>query len=406
MAIVPVLILSDAVSASTGLGRIAREIAIRADQHLKDVCRIATLGYGGPGSRQFKFQQYSVEGMGADWVIPNLPEVWEDWAGNEPGAVLCIWDASRLGWFSRPNHSPAELPDPLKLFLVNARMQRWVYTPVDAEGPNGKLAYPAMQALLGFDRILAYGRFGESALRKSLGDEWSKERDLASIPHGVRADVFYPRDRAASKAGFFSVTQALTLRGNIGEKLADGEVLIGTIATNQARKDWGLWAAACSLFLSRHPKTRLWVHIDRLEKEWSIPQLLVDFGLLDRTVVSLGYLDDEQMAQAYSACDLTLGIGPEGWGFPLAESLACGTPVIHGNCAGGVEVVDNPELLVEPAAYRFEGLYCCRRPVYNPGDWADRMDEWLGRRAALNPKFYWKNNWPLWEQWFRKGLAP
>ena len=81
----PLLILSDAPSASTGLGRICRDLATRIHERMSDVCKVATLGYGGPGSCKLGFQQYMIEGM-SDWVVPTLPEVWKDFADEEKGA--------------------------------------------------------------------------------------------------------------------------------------------------------------------------------------------------------------------------------------------------------------------------------------------------------------------------------
>ena len=397
----PVLIVGDAPDAGTGLGRILGEMAEHADAYLKDVCRIATLGYGGPGSRRFKFMQYHIEGMN-DWVIPNLPDAWEDWAGNEAGVILFIWDASRLGWFSRPNVM-CDDPD-LKLFLTNAKIERWIYSPVDALGPRGNLTYPLVQALLGFDRILAYGEFGEGIIRQSLGEEFSQERDLTSIPHGINPEIFYPRNREASRKSFFSITGAALMHSQ-SKIVLDDEPLIGTVATNQKRKDWGLWAKSCFRFLERHPKARFWIHTDTLERDWSIPALIIDFGLTDRTVISLGFLTNDEMAQAYSACDLTLGIGAgEGFGYPIAESLFCGTPVIHGNYAGAVDFLQN-ESLINPTELHLEGAYSCERPTFNPKDWADRMDYLLGKDVNPPSQLDWNYVWPRFETWFRKGLA-
>jgi glycosyltransferase involved in cell wall biosynthesis len=399
----PVLIVSDAVSAGTGLGRIAGEIAARADANLKDVCRIATFGYGGPGSRKFKFPQYAIEGM-ADFVLPTLPDVWKDWAGKEPGVILFIWDAGRLGWFSRPNMM-CEI-EPLKQFLTSANIQCWIYNPVDAEGPHDKLSYSLVQSLLGFDRILAYGQWGEDIIRRSLGDEFSRERDLSSIPHGIDSAVFYPRNRGEARKNFLALTRCGTFRGTPPPPLQDDEILVGTVATNQARKDWGLWAEICEMFLARHhPKARFWIHTDRGENSWSIAALLVDFGLADCTVFSLGHLDDDEMAQAYSACDLTLGIGAgEGFGYPIAESLFCGTPCIHGKYAGAVDFL-REDLLINPVRRHLESAYNYYRPIFDAKDWVDRMEYLLGKRVNRPGQLDWDNVWPRFDAWFRKGLA-
>lgn len=137
--------------------------------------------------------------------------------------------------------------------------------------------------------------------------------------------------------------------------------------------------------------------------------MLADYELLDRAIVSLGFLPDEAMAEAYSACDLTLGIGPEGWGLPLAESQACGTPVVTGAYAGGSDIVPK-EMQVAPVAFRYEGLYSSKRPVFLAEDWARRAVQVLDNRGdigsvGLDPQYDWNNLWPRWEEWLRQGFS-
>ena len=397
----PLLIVSDAPSAQTGLGRIAADLATGIHQHLSDVFRVATFGYGGSGSRRFSFPQYAVEGM-QDWVLPSLPQIWNDFAGNEKGVILTIWDASRLTWFSRPAHSELLAANPdLRDWLVQPRFERWGYFPIDAEGPNGKLSFPLQQTLLGFDRVLAYTEWAQDVISRSFEGQ-RLPFDLDHLPHGIDTQAFFETHRPLCRQLFFRLTGAQTLTA-APIALANDELLIGIVATNQARKDWALGIETAALLAKNH-KVRLWIHTDIMERAWSIPALLIDHGLLGNAAISLGYLPDDQMAEAYSACDVTLGIGlGEGWGFPLAESLACGTPVIHGNYGGGAEFVP-ASMKVEPVSYRSEGLYSCVRPVFRAQDWAERVLQIAGQRTSLDPQYAWSNLWPRWEAWFRKGL--
>ena len=399
---VPLLIISDAPSSGTGLGRICRDIASRVHTHMKDVYRVATLGYGGPGTREFGFPQYNIEGM-QSWITPNLPQVAEDWFGDETGILMFIWDASRVSWFSQPRgfaELTAQFPA-LQQWLFQMKHKKWIYAPIDAEGLNGKLTFPLMQTLLGFDRILAYGPFGEGVIRRTIGDEESDNRGLTNLPHGIDTDIFFPMNRGLCRKLFLQKTRAEAL---IGPTLPidDYESLVGIVATNNPRKNWALGLEAVAK-LSQDRKLRLWLHVDTFDRYWSIPSLLVDLGLIDKTVVSLGHLSDDNLAVGYSACDVTMGIGPEGFGLPLIESQACGTPVVTGSYAGGSDIVPKA-MQIEPYAFYHEGLYSTRRPVFDSGLWAKMANQWIGTRVEMDPQYDWVNLWPRFEEWFREGL--
>jgi glycosyltransferase involved in cell wall biosynthesis len=127
-------------------------------------------------------------------------------------------------------------------------------------------------------------------------------------------------------------------------------------------------------------------------------------------------MTDKELAKCYSACDVTLGIGSgEGFGFPLAESLACGVPVIHGMYGGGMEFVP-PLMQVKPVAFRLETPLNRVCPVFEPADWAEAVINVLPavynepapeyrefcRNAVLH--LDWNVLWPKWHQWFLEGI--
>jgi glycosyltransferase involved in cell wall biosynthesis len=404
------LILSDSPSASSGLGRICRDLSTRIHANLSDVFDLATAGYGSPGSSKLHWLQYNLEGM-SDWVCPTLPDICSDFFGNEKGTILTIWDSHRLTWLSAPRGCLelfGKFPG-LQQWAMSRPFDLWGYLPIDSSGPNDRLTFPIMKTLLGFDRLLAYGEFGEGVIRRTIGDEESDKRHLTNLPHGIDGDTFYPLDRELSRKLFLQYTGAQSffqmLRMiNKTEPIADDEVLIHIVATNQNRKDWCCGLEACAI-LAKSRKIRVWCHLDDLERFWSIPNLLEDFRLLDKTIISLGQISDERMATAYSACDLGLGIGlGEGMGYPIFESLFCGTPCLHINYGGAPQWMQNTDLLVEPVAYRYEGAYASQRPVSNAQDWATRADAVIGKRVNHPGGLDWLNLWSKWEAWFREAV--
>jgi glycosyltransferase involved in cell wall biosynthesis len=380
-----ILFLSDAVSASSGLGRITRDLAQRVHEHMSDVYEVATCGYGGNGSIKYPWQQYHLHDI-KDWLVPELPAVWADFVGDEEGILCAVWDMSRLYWLGNPQTCP--MPH-LRRWVETAKMKKWAYHAVDAEGPNGKFPGRIAETMKGFDRVLDYSAFSS----KITGNP-------DHLPHGIDTSVFYPRDhrqarRVVMESGF--------------QGLKEDSLLIGIVATNQARKNWQLGIETCKILLDRGHDVRLWAHTDVLDRYWSIGNLIVDYGLQGRVAVTTHRFTDDQMCHMYSACNCTLGIAPEGWGYPICESLTCGVPVITGNYAAQAEYVPK-KYLVDPIAFFYEGAFCSKRPVFNPSDWADKAESaylessQVARKSILPEWIDWKNAWKEWEKWFRVRL--
>ena len=378
----PLLIVSDSVSCTSGLGRITRDLATRIHSQMPEF-RVATCGYGGPGSSHFGWPEYHIHDI-KDWLIPELPLIAKDFVRDDEELTLfVIWDASRVGWIANPAQCPVPM---LRRWLETVPMKKWIYGAIDAEGPNGGLSVKLANTLKGFDRVLNYSKFSSKV---------TGYPDF--LPHGIDTEQFIPHDKSEAKERF---RQA----GFSG--LKQDSFLVGIVATNQARKDYALAIQTCRLLLDRGVDVRIWIHVDELVRYWDLGALVVDYELHkgNRVVITCTNYSDEQMNGLYSACDVTLGIGAgEGFGLPIFESLASGTPVVHGDYGGAAEHMEQ-RMLVTPCAYRYEGPYCMKRPVFEPSQWADRVLEVAGKPAELISRLSWKCLWPKWENWLREGL--
>jgi len=412
----PILFVSDSISSSSGLGRITKDLAVRVHENLGDVYRVGTAGYGGCGSSRFPWPDYHFHDVN-NWLLPELPAIAADFAGDEELRIMFVWDASRLYWLGQPQLCP--IPQ-LRHWVETANIKKYLYGAIDAEGPGGKLPHQIAETMKGFDRVLDYSAFSS----KITGNP-------DHLPHGLDSKVFYPRrgqhswvdnpsapgtDRQCTACGAIdcssagdcectpdSPRQRLIKHGFQG--LTPDSLLIGIVATNQARKNWQLGIETCRILLDRGHDVRLWAHTDVLDRYWSIGNLIVDYGLTGRAAITNQRFTDEQLAQMYSACDATLCIGPEGMGFPAMESLACGVPCIAGSYAAQAEFIPK-SMQVEPIAYFHEGAFCSKRPVHEALKWAIRVEMNLGKKASLPSEFDWNGPtlWPAWESWFRKGL--
>jgi len=394
---IPLLILSDSVTSSSGLGRITRDLAQRIHEYMPDVFRVATIGYGGIGSRNIPWPDYHIQSM-ENWVVKELPAAWHDFAGDGKGILFCIWDASRLLWLTNPEQYCPNVA--LREFLATKPFKLWTYSAIDATGPNDRLSSLLKVVLSGFDRVLAYSEWSARIIERTLGDG----KTIDALPHGIDTAIWKPRGRDKARRKFGE----LILGPDVDFSIGTDQFLVGIVATNQARKDYGTAIEAVSM-VTKERDTLIWIHTDALERYWSISALLHDYGLANRAIITTGRLSDEQMTWAYSACDVTLGIGlGEGFGFPIFESLACGTPCIHGDYAGAAEWL-NPLLKIKPRAFRYDGAFASKRPVFDAQQWKLAMlDPRLKPEnfdCGLTEGLDWTDLWQFFEAWFRKGIA-
>lgn len=404
MSKIPFLFVSDSISSASGLGgRITRELSTRLYGHCSDIFDVATAGYGGTYSKRFPFPQYPFQKM-ENWLVPELPGIWLDHAGDRRGIVMFIWNASWLPWVADPSIIPdIDAYRDLKTWLKSGLFEKWIYAPVDSVGPNGKLSDEERRIFLGFDRVLAYTKFGADLINETIGLNGESLAKIEYIPHGIDERVFYPRDRNRARELF---TERVV--GKESGKISPDITLLGVVATNTPRKDYGLCFEICRELLDRRVNLGLWCHTDRFRKNWDLLAMAESFGMKLRTVFTNQHLSDESMAIGYAACDCTLGIGSgEGWGSPIGESLAMGVPCVTGNYAGATQYTP-PGMLVQPVAFRWDGYYTNSRPVFRAVDWAQRIMNVLPlgyepRLSLMSPRYDWKNLWLEWEEWFRQG---
>lgn len=390
MGTIPILLMSDNCASSTGLARITRELALRIHANLSETFELATYGLGGVASRRFPWPQYVMSKL-QDRAPLDLPRVWRDFAGDRKGIALCIWNPSYLAWLA----DCEKLPNgDLKNLLRTKPFDRWLYAPIDAEGPNGKMPEEIADICGKMDRTLFYTKWASETYYRTTGIA-----NMPHLPHGTDTSIFYPQDRVEMRKAFIH-----TVTGGDAMELHSDVFLVGIIATNSARKDFDLGFRVCQELLKRGVNVGLWAHTDSLRRHWDIMGMAKAYGLLGRIIPTVTDLTDEQMAEAYNACDVLLSIGlGEGWGLVNSDGLACGIPVIHGNYAGATDYMPK-EMMVEPRGYFADGWYGHRRPVFDAADWVNTIDKVAGKPASLPPGLSWEECWPEWEKWLLAGI--
>lgn len=393
----PFLLVGDAPRRSTGLARIARDLT----HHLTDEAgalelQVAQAGPDtGEGLQWARWPFYGLSTSTEDWGASSLPAVWQEAFGDRPGVILTVWDAARC--FHLVEGAARALPE---------GMSWWGYFPVDARTRMGGFGGPAGATVRAYSRVLGYGRWGGAVLKQVRGGE-----PVKYLPHGIDEGVWHPA-AAAGQDPVYPLTGF--------DQLRTGTILLGTVMANQPRKDFGSWAETLRTLLDRGWKVHGWLHTDFLVSPqnggWSVPELLDLYGL-QRKVTVTTRLDDATLAACYARCAVTYlpSLG-EGFGYPIVESLACGTPCVHTTDAGGAELVPRSEWRVPHRADRLEGVYGLVRPVYLAEDWAnaiERVIRWREAEGAEVVREYcrgavahlsWRSIWPRWRSWIRQGL--
>lgn len=391
---VPLLLLSDSASGTSGLGRICRDLALRIHEHMSDVFDVAVFGYGAPPSEELPFLQFEMKCENS--VPTNLPECWQAFAGKRHGVLLSIFNISWCPYLADPERFAT---GELREFLLTKPFERWAYPPIDGDCRPGVLPLNMAEAIYGFDRVAHYTNFAKRITDNALA-ELGKSMETAVLPHGLDTSVFYPRDRAEARRTFF--TRAT---GGAENPIKSDVKMIGVVATNSERKNFSLVFESAAELVNRGINVGLWIHTDAVRKYWDMIALAREYKLGDRIVYSKP-LTDEGLAWCYSAMDVCWGPGNEGWGMPLAESLGCGIPTIHMSYGGGADFVPH-SMQVDPVAFHHQGFFGIRKPVFRPEDWVDVTQDWISDPIG-DVKFpdyiKWDNAWPEWENWLRAGL--
>jgi glycosyltransferase involved in cell wall biosynthesis len=74
---------------------------------------------------------------------------------------------------------------------------------------------------------------------------------------------------------------------------------------------------------------------------------------IQNKVTLLSYVSDAELVSLYNAADILLYPSLyEGFGFPVLESMACGTPVISSNTTSIPEITEDAALLIDPSSVK------------------------------------------------------
>lgn len=254
---------------------------------------------------------------------------------------------------------------------------RWVpYFPIDSEPVSPRIVEKVAQA---YDRIV-FSKFA------------CEQMDAAGLtyhyaPHMTDTTLYCPGDQKESRAA-------------IG--LPEGAFVTGIVAANKgypSRKSWPQMLEAWVQFAKRHDDAILYLHTVAFSPgdggSVNLPTLLAhlskkyDVDLTRRVVWIDAYqnavgMPDEFMRHVFRGIDVLLNTAMgEGFGVPILEAQACGTPVIVGDwtamselCFGGWKVTRSE---ADPFWIPGYDTYQLLPHVDAIGDRLEKAYDWWGR---------------------------
>lgn len=306
-----ILWMSNAPWAQTGYGTQTAQITqlLKADGH-----EIAIAANYGLGAAAIEWNGIPVFPQGSELYSNDLaPAHSQFWGmGAGPVWVLTLYDV----WTMR-KESWAQIP----------RIASW--TPVDHQPvPTGVLEWAREHP------TISMSRFGEAAF-KAEGIE------TTYIPHSIDTDVYQPRETFRSgrparqildvPADAFVVMINAANKGTLPNRKAFPEMFIAL--GRMMRKHTDVF-----LYLHTEPRPQYGIDLPEVLEAAKVPKERTRF--VDQYALKTGAIHAEDVAALYTAADVLLATSRgEGFGIPVIEAQACGTPVIVTNFSAQPELV-------------------------------------------------------------------
>lgn len=315
------------------------------------VPRLAKLLDGGISVTAFFGVQSGVLNINGIKVYPNFKHPY----GQDVIGAHATWDQA---------DAVVTLVDAWVIENQNIDVPWFPWFPIDHEPMPANVLAKVRQAA----KPIVMSKFGKRMAEQVGLDVWY-------VPHGVDTSIFKPLDRIEARDHL---------------KWPQDKFIVGMIAANKdnpSRKAFHEQIAAFAALHANHPDTMLYLHTDdgsRGGNGVNIIKFINRMGLklgedvliCDQYMNGLGF-PDAYMVDVYNGLDVLTNVAMgEGFGIPILEAQACGTPVIVGDWTSMSELcfagwkIDKAEAL--PVYHDFFDAFQWQATA---GAIADRMEQ-------------------------------
>jgi len=320
-----ILIYGDNFNDNSGFGKELKNLIPTFLEAGHEVAQVA-LNYSGLPPREYKIKMYPTKilGVRSYWAAEVLDFAIDDF---RPDIVFSVGD-----YFMLPH---------IVTIMTKPRDVRWIHWGV-IDGDPMRKEYMVASSWANWN--LVQSKYGAKILKETQKKVYGKTQAEVFYPP-IDLEVFKPLNRELLRTKYKT----------------DERFTVLFVGRNQYRKNTPVLLEAISKLKTVITNIQLLIHSTPTVSPNGTPD---GFDLLNiveemdlkeyvASVKSPNALPEEVMAEIYNSADcLCLPSFGEGFGLPIAEAMACGTPVIGNKCSSITELLEKDRgMLVSPSAH-------------------------------------------------------
>lgn len=312
-----ILFCGDAPMVATGFGQVSKNLLKNLHKMGHEISVLAINHFGDPyDHNEYPYDIWPCDKSSNPDVMYGYAKFWHVVSKVQPQVIFFLNDPWVIEKYLE--YKPEGFPDQYVKYIA--------YYPVD----GGPIKKQWIDMLNKFDAQVCYSHFAESVVVESNGGV--RPKNLHQIYHGVDTEVFFPVRQDIAR-------QRLNLPLDA--------FIVGMVARNQYRKRFDILMKAFAEFAKDKPNAKLYLHTALKDVGYDLLDLAIQLGLTDdKLILTEGLeLPDGVPPQAlnliYNSFDVNalISLG-DGFGLPVAESMAVGCPQLVSDHSCLRELVD------------------------------------------------------------------
>jgi glycosyltransferase involved in cell wall biosynthesis len=297
-----ILFYGDSPTVDTGFGVVSKNLLTRWAKKGHDITVLGINHFGNPyDQKKFPFPIWPCD-KGPMEAVYGYAKFWSLEQQINPDIIFLLndpWVIEKLYEFKPEGYE--------------SQAKVIAYYPTDA----APMQESWVKILNSFDAQVCYSQYAESVTIAS--NKGKRPKNLYQIYHGVDTSVFKPINQQVAR------TKA---------NLPLDAFIVGMVARNQYRKRFDVVCQAFAEFAKDKPKAKLYLHTAVHDVGFDIPNLIRQFDLQGKLIVTKDLtpasgVPDSQLNIIYNTFDVNVLISlGDGFGLPVAESMAAGVPQV------------------------------------------------------------------------------